>query len=267
MRERRGDQIDRLRDLRQSALHGGRNLGVFTIDDAGNFERGLAIEIGGRGVGFSVPRRAGPAGCFCVLRLCASRLLPQGFNHRVVKRRAHLFDGLILAVGPGAVGQQSYRKLALRVDPQRRAGVTEVSERTGRKYFPIATGRGRVPAERARSAFGRGFPARKEFDRIRAQNRMSAVEHGVGENGQIFGGREQAGVSRNAAEDAGVFVLHLALNDAMAEAAIVGGGRDESFKAGAGLKVVCVMPSGPKIRAGRTYRAIRRPGVRGRRQE
>src|SRR5208282_4197572 len=59
---------------------------------------------------------------------CVSGVLPQGFNHRVMKRRTHLFDCLVLAVRPGAVGQQSYRKLAIRVDPQGCAGVTEVSE-------------------------------------------------------------------------------------------------------------------------------------------
>ena len=58
---------------------------------------------------------------------------------------------------------------------------------------------------------------------------MSAVEHGVGEDGEIFGGGEQAGVSGNAAEDAGVFVLHLALDDAVAEGAVVGGGREWNF--------------------------------------
>jgi len=55
---------------------------------------------------------------------------------------------------------------------------------------------------------------------------VSAVEQGVGEDGYIFGGREQARVSGNAAEDARVFVLHLALDDSVAEGAIVGGWRD-----------------------------------------
>ena len=50
--ECRGDQIDRLRDLPESALHGGGNLGIFSVDDAGDFERRLAIEIDGGGVCF-----------------------------------------------------------------------------------------------------------------------------------------------------------------------------------------------------------------------
>ena len=52
LRECCGDQIDRLRDLREPAFNGGRDLGIFTIDDASDFERGFAIEIGGGGVCF-----------------------------------------------------------------------------------------------------------------------------------------------------------------------------------------------------------------------
>jgi len=57
MRERRGDPIDCLSDLRQSALHRGRNLGVFMVDDAGNFERGLEVQIADAAFALSVPRR------------------------------------------------------------------------------------------------------------------------------------------------------------------------------------------------------------------
>ena len=64
MRERRGDPIDCLSDLRQSALHRGRNLGVFMVDDAGNFERGLEVQIGGRGVcSFGAEATQVHAGC------------------------------------------------------------------------------------------------------------------------------------------------------------------------------------------------------------
>jgi hypothetical protein len=41
-----------LRDLPESALHGGGNLGIFSIDDAGDFERRSAIKIDGGGVCF-----------------------------------------------------------------------------------------------------------------------------------------------------------------------------------------------------------------------
>jgi len=50
--ERRGDQIDRVRNLPESALHGGGDLRIFSIDDARYFKRGLLIEIGGGGVCF-----------------------------------------------------------------------------------------------------------------------------------------------------------------------------------------------------------------------
>ena len=51
----------------------------------------------------------------------------------------------------------------------------------------------------------------------------------------------------DSAEHAGVFVLHFALNDAMAKGAIVGRGRNTLSQAFAGLNVVCAMASGPKI--------------------
>src|SRR4029077_19422419 len=41
--ERGGDQVDGLPNWPESALHGGSNLGIFRVDDAGDFERGLAI--------------------------------------------------------------------------------------------------------------------------------------------------------------------------------------------------------------------------------
>jgi hypothetical protein len=56
--ERGGDQLDCLRDLRQSALHGGCDLGVFTVDDAGDFEGGFADRDPAEAeLVFSVPRR------------------------------------------------------------------------------------------------------------------------------------------------------------------------------------------------------------------
>ena len=65
---------------------------------------------------------------------------------------------------------------------------------------------------------------------------MSSVEHGVGEDGQVFGGGEQSGVCGNAAENGRIFVLHFALNDAMAEAGIGGGGWDRLFQHGRGIE-------------------------------
>jgi len=41
-----------LRNWPQSPLHGTSDLGIFTVDDAGNFERRFTIEIGGSEVCF-----------------------------------------------------------------------------------------------------------------------------------------------------------------------------------------------------------------------
>ena len=46
-----------------------------------------------------------------------------------------------------------------------------------------------------------------------------AVEHGLGEFREVFGGGEKSGVGGYAAEDAGVFVLDFALDDSLAEGA------------------------------------------------
>ena len=45
---------------------------------------------------------------------------------------------------------------------------------------------------------------------------------------QIFRGCEQAGVSRNAAQHAGVFILHFALDDPLSKRAVIGGRRNRS---------------------------------------
>ena len=54
----------------------------------------------------------------------------------------------------------------------------------------------------------------------------SGVEHGVGESGEIRGGGKHSSVPGYATEDAGVFVLHFSLDEAMTEAAIIGCRRD-----------------------------------------
>src|SRR5580698_10364925 len=65
---------------------------------------------------------------------------------------------------------------------------------------------------------------------------MSAVQHAVREDSQIFGSREQAGVPGNSAKNACIFVLHLPLNDAMAEAEIVSGWQDGILQGLCGIK-------------------------------
>ena len=70
----------------------------------------------------------------------------------------------------------------------------------------------------------------------------------VSKSRQIFRGREQAGVSCNAAQHAGVFVLHFALDDSLAETC--GHPRWAELQlrhAAGGLNAVCAIPSGPNI--------------------
>src|SRR4051812_10391260 len=51
------------------------------------------------------------------------------FDHGVVEEGPQFFDRLVLAVGPGAIRQQRNRELALGVDPEGRAGVSEMAIR------------------------------------------------------------------------------------------------------------------------------------------
>jgi len=62
--------------------------------------------------------------------------------------------------------------------------------------------------------FRTGFTAVKSFDGFGAENRASAAEHGVRKDGSIFGSGKQASVSSHAAQDAGIFVLYFAFDDA-----------------------------------------------------
>ncbi len=51
MGERGGDHVNGLGDLGEGTLYSRRDLGIFRVDDASDFQRGFAIEIGGGGVG------------------------------------------------------------------------------------------------------------------------------------------------------------------------------------------------------------------------
>jgi hypothetical protein len=57
------------------------------------------------------------------------------FDYGVVVSRADLFDGLIRAVGPSAVGQQSNGKTARGIDPERGPGVAKMAKGVFRKIF------------------------------------------------------------------------------------------------------------------------------------
>jgi len=83
---------------------------------------------------------------------------------------------------------------------------------------------GGIPTEGAGCARGRGFTAGEEADGFGAEDGAASVKHSVGEACEIFGGRKQTGVGGDAAEDVGVFVLDFALDDSVAEGAVVGRG-------------------------------------------
>ena len=71
----------------------------------------------------------------------------QRLDDCIVKQWADLFNRLVGAIGPGSVRKQGYRKLTLRVEPQRGSGVTEVSEGVDGEMFSGLRGRrGSVPA-------------------------------------------------------------------------------------------------------------------------
>ena len=93
----------------------------------------------------------------------------------------------------------------------------------GPKYFPDCEGADGVSQPRARDVPA-GADSRRVNSATVSGRRMGAagVEHGMGELGEIGGGREKPGVSGYAAEDAGIFVLHFALDDAIAESAAGG---------------------------------------------
>ena len=59
----------------------------------------------------------------------------QRFDYRIVEGGTNLFNGLIRAIGPGAVGEQRDGKLAVGVDPERGAGVTEMAEGAWAEIF------------------------------------------------------------------------------------------------------------------------------------
>src|SRR5580700_2142197 len=101
-----------------------------------------------------------------------SRLELQRFDDGVVHQRAYLLDGLRAAIGPGAVGEQRDTKLPIGIDPQRGAGVTEVSKGPRRKMCAGRRWRGWcVPTEGPRRADGCWLTPSKEFDCGRSQDR------------------------------------------------------------------------------------------------
>ena len=137
-----------------------------------------------------------------------------------MKFGADLFDGVIGAVGPGAVGEQSDRELAGWIDPERSAGVTKVSVGLRRTIFSrLRWSRRSVPAEGAGCATGRAFVASKEGNSFWAKDGIASGEQGVGVFGEVLGCGEKSGVGGYAAQNESIFILDFTLDDFLAEGA------------------------------------------------
>src|ERR1700722_7052059 len=146
----------------------------------------------------------------------------QRFDNRVVKFRTNLLDGLIRAVGPGAIRQQHNGELALRINPQRGTGVAEMSERSWPEIFSRLRGRRRcVAAQCAGRACGRSLARSKQGYSLGTEDRSSAMQHGVREASQILGRGEKSSVSGAAAQHESIFILHFTLDDFVPKSPIV----------------------------------------------
>src|SRR5882724_2715793 len=140
-----------------------------------------------------------------------------GFDHGIVKTRPQFFDRLVLAVRSGAIGQQRNREFALGIDPERCAGVTKVTVRSGIKILSgLRRLRGRVPAQSARCPCRRFLPPRKKLNRLRFEQRRATTQQTMRKLGQVAGGREHSRVAGDAAHNEGVLIVDLALDHAIA---------------------------------------------------
>src|SRR5438128_72362 len=120
-----------------------------------------------------------------------------------------------------AVAEEDDRRLTRRIDPDRRAGETGVTEAfaDGEEVAAIAgEARAHVPAVGAQpGAVAAGDRARRNHlaHRGGAENAPAAVfaaaEHHLRVHGEIIGGRKQARVSGDVAHGEGPRVVHLAL--------------------------------------------------------
>ena len=144
----------------------------------------------------------------------------QGLDYGVVEYGADLFDGVIGAVGPGAIGEQRDRKLRRGIDPERCARVAEMAEGVCREMSPgLRNGGGSVPAQSPSGAGGRGLTTGEDGDGFGADDRAFGIDYCVREFSEVAGGGKKSGVRGHAAKDAGVFVLHFSLDNSFAKSA------------------------------------------------
>jgi hypothetical protein len=97
-----------------------------------------------------------------------------------------------------------------------------MSIRLRRKIFPRLRRRRRsIPPQRPRCPLRSQSAAREQLHGLGSKNRSSSAQHRVSELGQIFRVREQPSLGGYSTQNAGVFVLHFPLDDAMPERFIV----------------------------------------------
>ncbi len=136
-----------------------------------------------------------------------------------MKSGTELCDLLVFASGVDAVGEECDEELAVRVDPDAGAGEAGVAEAVWRKIMAAgAAFGGDGPAEGARAT--RKLLRRGELrDGGAPQNAVmcvdSAVEQHLAKRGDIRRGAEESGVTGDAADGEGVFVVHFALHQAV----------------------------------------------------
>ena len=75
--------------LRESALHGWCHLGVFAVDDASDFQRGFAVEVGRAGVGSFPWPGCGVQDAY--VSRCGTDPWPNGFVRRFAFREDSRF--------------------------------------------------------------------------------------------------------------------------------------------------------------------------------
>lgn len=154
----------------------------------------------------------------------------EGLHDGVVEGRADLGDFVIFARGIDAIGEQYDENLAVWVNPNGSAGEAGVSVTMRRKE--VAAGAafgGHDPAERP-GAVGEWLRCGELSNGGALEDALvsvnAAVEEHLAKRGQVRGRAEHAGVTGNAAHGVGVFVMHLALHEVVAEAGVEFRGSD-----------------------------------------
>src|SRR5205823_13329080 len=99
-------------------------------------------------------------------------------HHGIVKCGPYLLDKLRTAIRPGAVGQQCDRELALRINPERGAGIAQMAKGADREVLAgLRRLRWSVPAQRIRCACGRTLTPGEKFHGLWLYQRTSTTQH------------------------------------------------------------------------------------------